>query len=96
MASRKAKTETAVKSAEVTKPAGPQKPRGAVTKGRPSRGQGVVAARAAAHHASADPIADDFVDVHRIAAKQPHLGLPALASALEAAFRRMVARLGKK
>ena len=80
---------------------GPQKPRGRVVKGRPSRGQGVpvvqrgvVVGHITAH--GVDPIADDFVDVHRIAAKQPHLGLPALASALEAAFRRMVARLGKK
>jgi len=81
---------------------GPQKPRGRVVKGRPSRGtgasmfQGVTVPSSSKHTVSLDPIADDFVDIHRIAAKQPHLGLPALATALEAAFRRMVARLGKK
>ena len=104
----KAKKADAPKAAAAS-PAGvkaPAKPRGRVVKGRPSRGSakaGVqvgatrvpVTALAAGHHA-ADPIADDFVDIHRIAAKQPHLGLPALATALEAAFRRMVARLGKK
>ena len=99
----KAKKADAPKAAAAS-PAGvkaSQKPRGRVVKGRPSRGSGVPVVQRAVvvGHVTPhrlDPIADDFVDIHRIAAKQPHLGLPALASALEAAFRRMAARLGKK
>ena len=91
------KSETASKKAPASKPVMPARPRGAVVKGRAVRGRGLpVGVVPHGVKPSADPIGDDFVDIHRIAAKHPHLGLPALASALEAAFRRMVARLGKK
>ena len=101
MASKAKKTDAPKAAASPAGVKASQKPRGRVVKGRPSRGSGLTVKTVApgVHimgHAVPDPIADDFVDIHRIAAKQPHLGLPALATALEAAFRRMAARLGKK